>query len=179
MTEAQSYFDGLIGQGHPLDSATSLTQQYFPDFSPSVGAPATAPAPAMAAPVMVAPDPAPAPAPAMAAPAMAAPDPAPTPAPAMAVPVATQPVALVQPSGPTVIQTGGGGQTSTLLAYVLWFFLGWLGVHHLYIGRGIGIWLLSLITFQGLGFWWLIDLFLIPSSVSKRNQGSGQVVVVH
>ena len=161
MTEAQSYYDGLIGQGHPPDSATSLTQQYFPDFSPSVGAPAPAPAPAMAAPVMV------------------APDPAPTPAPAMAVPVATQPVALVQPSGPTVIQTGAGGQTSTLLAYVLWFFLGWLGVHHLYIGRGIGIWLLSLITFQGLGLWWLIDLFLIPSSVSKRNQGSGQVVVVH
>jgi hypothetical protein len=161
MTEAQSYYDGLIGQGHPPDSATSLTQQYFPDFSPSVGAPAPAPAPAMAAPVMVAPDPAPAP------------------APAMAVPVATQPVALVQPSGPTVIQTGAGGQTSTLLAYVLWFFLGWLGVHHLYIGRGIGIWLLSLITFQGLGLWWLIDLFLIPSSVSKRNQSSGQVVVVH
>ena len=165
MTDAQSYYEGLLAQGQTPESATQYTEQYYPGFAASA-APAPAPAPAMAAPAMV-------------APAMAAPDPAPAPAPAMAVPVATQPVALVQPGSPTVIQTGGGGQTSTLLAYVLWFFLGWLGIHHLYIGRGIGIWLLSLITFQGLGFWWLIDLFLIPSSVSKRNLGSGQVVVVH
>jgi TM2 domain-containing membrane protein YozV len=129
-------------------------------------------APAMAAPAMAAPAMA---APAMAAPAMAAPAMA---APAMANPVATQPVALAQPSGPTVIQAGAGGQTSTLLAYVLWFFLGWLGVHHLYIGRGIGIWLLSLISFQGLGLWWFIDLFLIPSSVSKRNQTGQQIYVL-
>ena len=163
MTDAQSYYEGLLAQGQTPESATQYTEQYYPGFAASAApapAPATAPAPAMAAPVMVAPDPAPAP------------------APAMAVPVATQPVALVQPGGPTVIQTGGGGQTSTLLAYVLWFFLGWLGIHHLYIGRGIGIWLLSLITFQGLGFWWLIDLFLIPSSVSKRNQTGQQIYVL-
>ena len=60
---------------------------------------------------------------------------------------------------------------SAILAYVLWFFLGVFGIHHLYMGRGVGVWLLSLITFQGLGLWWLIDLFLIPSSCSKVRGG--------
>ena len=79
-------------------------------------------------------------------------------------------------SQPTVITTGGGEQPSVLIAYLLWFFLGIIGIHHLYIGRGVGIWLLALITAQGLGFWWLADLFLIPSSCSKvRGQ---QTIVV-
>ena len=100
----------------------------------------------------------------------AAPEPAPAPAPTMGThmmgtpaviaPMAAQPVVVVQ-------QPMAGNQPSALVAYILWFFLGWIGVHHLFIGRGIGIWLLSLITFQGLGLWWLADLFLIPSSCSK------------
>ena len=60
---------------------------------------------------------------------------------------------------------------SAILAYVLWFFLGLFGIHHLYMGRGVGVWLLSLITLQGLGLWWLIDLFLIPSSCAKVRGG--------
>jgi len=56
---------------------------------------------------------------------------------------------------------------SVLVAYILWLFLGWIGIHHLYIGRGIGIWLVSIITFQGLGLWLLLDLFLIPSACSR------------
>jgi TM2 domain-containing membrane protein YozV len=80
--------------------------------------------------------------------------------PAVVAPMAVQPVVVVQ-------QTMVGSQPSTILAYVLWFFLGWIGIHHLYMGRGIGIWLLSLITLQGLTLWWFIDLFLIPSSCSK------------
>ena len=50
-------------------------------------------------------------------------------------------------------------------------FLGFLGVHHLYVGRGVGIFLVALITFQGFGFWWLADLFLIPGSCSKMRGG--------
>ena len=161
MDEAQTYYDGLVAQGHVPDQALQYTQQHYPGFQPAAAAVA-APAPAPA------PDPAFAadPAPAAAAPIAAAPA------------VAVQPVAMVQPSGPTVIQTSGAGQTSTLVAYLLWFFLGWIGIHHLYIGRGIGIWLLSLITLQGLGFWWFVDLFLIPSSVSKRNMSGQQIIVV-
>ena len=139
MTEAQTYYDGLIAQGHAPDSATQYTQQHYPEFVPAMAAPA--PAPMMAAP-----------APAMGAPMMGTP--------AVVAPMAAQPVVVVQ-------QTMVGSQSSALVAYVLWLFLGWIGIHHLYIGRGIGIWLLSLITLQGLGFWWFIDLFLIPSSCSK------------
>jgi hypothetical protein len=99
-----------------------------------------------------APAPAPAPVPVMGAPMMGTP--------AVVAPMAAQPVVVMQ-------QPMAGNNPSALVAYVLWFFLGWIGIHHLYIGRGIGIWLVSLITFQGLGLWWLVDLFLIPSSCSK------------
>ena len=58
-------------------------------------------------------------------------------------------------------------QPSVLVAYLLWFFLGGIGIHHLYMGRGVGIFLLAFITFQGLGILWIVDLFLIPSSCSK------------
>ena len=78
---------------------------------------------------------------------------------------------------PTVITTGGGGGgPDVIVAYVLWFFLGLLGVHHLYIGRGVGIWLVSLITFQGLGLWWIADLFLIPGSCS--NARGNQTIII-
>ena len=48
MTEAQTYYDGLITQGHTPESATQYTQQYYPGFAPGMAAPAPAPAPAPA-----------------------------------------------------------------------------------------------------------------------------------
>ena len=78
-----------------------------------------------------------------------------------------QPVAVAQPAMVAPVRH----PPSAILAYVLWFFLGLFGIHHLYMGRGVGVWLLSLITLQGLGLWWLIDLFLIPSSCSKVRGG--------
>lgn len=76
---------------------------------------------------------------------------------------------------PMVMAQHAQHRPSAILAYVLWFFLGLFGIHHLYMGRGVGVWLLSLVTFQGFGLWWLIDLFLIPSSCSKVR--GGMVVV--
>ncbi|MGB0725954.1 MAG: TM2 domain-containing protein [Candidatus Poseidoniaceae archaeon] len=78
-----------------------------------------------------------------------------------------QPVVMAQPAMVAPVRH----PPSAILAYVLWFFLGLFGIHHLYMGRGVGVWLLSLVTLQGLGFWWLIDLFLIPSSCSKVRGG--------
>ncbi|EPZ52802.1 TM2 domain-containing protein [Alicyclobacillus acidoterrestris] len=66
-------------------------------------------------------------------------------------------------------------QKSVALAYVLWFFLGYLGIHRMYCGRvGSGVAMLALTVFGMLtmsivvghllmmivGIWWLIDLFL-------------------
>jgi len=72
---------------------------------------------------------------------------------------------------------------STLITYVVWFFLGNLGGHRFLTGRvGAGALMLALhvlgwITLWvfGLGFlvwgvvglWWLIDAFLIPGWLSR------------
>jgi TM2 domain-containing membrane protein YozV len=73
---------------------------------------------------------------------------------------------------------------SALIAYLLWFFLGYLGAHRFYLGRfGSGLlmlllfglsWALTflLIGYAGLlviGIWWLVDAFLIPGMTSSYN----------
>lgn len=73
---------------------------------------------------------------------------------------------------------------STGVAYLLWFFLGMLGVHRFYLGRtgsGVAILLLTLLSgllmLVGVGFitmaipaiWVLIDVFLIPWMAHTYN----------
>ena len=72
----------------------------------------------------------------------------------------------------------GNKQPDVAIAYLLWFFLGFFGIHHLYIGRGVGIFILALITLQGFGIWWLIDALLIPGSIAKNNPVGQQVVMM-
>jgi TM2 domain-containing membrane protein YozV len=73
---------------------------------------------------------------------------------------------------------------SVLITYLLWFFLGWLGVHRFYLGRitsALAIAALGLIggglTIIGVGYlllglaavWLFLDIFLIPGMVSDYN----------
>ncbi len=58
---------------------------------------------------------------------------------------------------------------SILIAYILWFFLGYLGIHRFYCGRYI-TGLLWFFTGGLFGLGWLIDIFLIPSMVTSDNQ---------
>lgn len=75
---------------------------------------------------------------------------------------------------------------SLLVAYLLWFFLGYIGAHRFYLGRPVSalmmlalsgvVLVLTLITFGLLSFlwfivglWWLIDALLIPGIVAGRN----------
>lgn len=75
---------------------------------------------------------------------------------------------------------------STLVAYLLWWFVGWLGIHRFYLGEiGSGILMLLLfvislvltlilIGYVGLAIWWLwwvVDAFLIPGMVTSYNVG--------
>ena len=74
---------------------------------------------------------------------------------------------------------------SVLLAYLLWFFLGWFGVHRMYLGSWVsGLIMLALngistaLVFLLVGYlgyallvlWLLLDLFLIPGMVRRRNE---------
>lgn len=73
---------------------------------------------------------------------------------------------------------------STLIAYIIWFFLGWFGLHRMYLGKiASGIVMLALqavswlthfiligyIGFGILGLWWLIDAILIPGMTRDYN----------
>ncbi|MEI6160301.1 MAG: TM2 domain-containing protein [Roseococcus sp.] len=76
------------------------------------------------------------------------------------------------------------GSRSVVLAYLIWFFLGYGGVHRMYLGRWIsglvmlalfGLSLLLTIVFVGylgLGLimlWWVIDALLIPGMTQSAN----------
>jgi TM2 domain-containing membrane protein YozV len=63
---------------------------------------------------------------------------------------------------------------TALVAYILWFFLGWFGGHNFYLGRtGVAVAQLILsLTVVGLIItivWVLVDAFLIPSWVRQQN----------
>lgn len=47
-----------------------------------------------------------------------------------------------------------------LPAFLLCFFLGFLGAHRFYVGK-IGTAIAQIFTFGGLGVWWLVDFIMI------------------
>lgn len=51
----------------------------------------------------------------------------------------------------------GGDQMVVML--LLWFFLGGFAAHRWYAGKPAGWNILFILTFGGLGIWWLVDLF--------------------
>ncbi|MCK2216737.1 TM2 domain-containing protein [Actinomadura sp. ATCC 31491] len=59
---------------------------------------------------------------------------------------------------------------SWLVAVLLCFFLGALGVHRFYVGK-IGTGILQLVTLGGLGVWVLIDFIMILVGKFTDKQG--------
>lgn len=58
-----------------------------------------------------------------------------------------------------------------LVAFLLCFFLGGLGIHRFYVGK-IGTGVAQIFTLGGLGIWWLIDLIMIAISKFKDKSGN-------
>jgi hypothetical protein len=57
-----------------------------------------------------------------------------------------------------------------VVALLLSFFIGYLGVDRFYLGQTwLGI--LKLVTLGGLGIWWLIDLISIATGSMRDDQG--------
>ena len=85
-------------------------------------------------------------------------------------------IVLVNKSKTDPIKTHNSNKANTssdkdfLPTMLLCFFLGGLGIHRFFVGkRGTGI--LMLITFGGLGIWWLIDLIMIAIGSFKDIEG--------
>ena len=62
------------------------------------------------------------------------------------------------------------GSKSWLVALLLCFFLGVIGVHRFYVGK-IGTGILQIVTFGGFGIWVLIDLIMIVVGKFTDKQG--------
>ncbi len=61
------------------------------------------------------------------------------------------------------------------VAYLLWLFFGWFGVHRFYAGETKTAVIQLLLTLSVIGFlgsfvWWMIDAFLVPDMVNDHNQ---------
>jgi TM2 domain-containing membrane protein YozV len=68
------------------------------------------------------------------------------------------------------VATSNISSKSRLVALLLCFFLGVLGVHRFYVGK-IGTGILQILTFGGLGIWALIDMIIIIVGSFKDKEG--------
>ena len=64
----------------------------------------------------------------------------------------------------------GMSERRILPAFLLCFFLGVFGAHRFYAGK-IGTGILELLTFGGLGIWWLVDMILILTGSFRDGEG--------
>ena len=68
----------------------------------------------------------------------------------------------------TVERGTGKRKVNWLLVLLMSIFFGMLGVDRFIMGK-VGTGILKLITFGGLGIWWLVDLILIASKYEFKN----------
>lgn len=72
------------------------------------------------------------------------------------------------PSGPPAAATPS--PRSFIATWMFAWLLGFLGVDRFYLGK-VGTGIVKLLTFGGLGIWWLIDLILTLAGVQRDKEG--------
>lgn len=75
-------------------------------------------------------------------------------------------------------------EKSFVLAYIIWFFLGILGVHRIYLEKyttGLIIMACTLLSFLTFGLsakiawiWWLVDIYFTYEYTKKYNENNDQ-----
>ena len=78
--------------------------------------------------------------------------------------------ATVSSSNAGVVSNQATSDKDFVPTMLLCFFLGGLGIHRFFVGK-MGTGILMLITFGGLGIWWLIDLIMIAIGSFKDIEG--------
>lgn len=69
----------------------------------------------------------------------------------------------------------GQARKDTVVYYLLWFFLGLLGIHKFYLGKvGLGVAYIFTAGFLGIGL--LIDLFNGANEVKKHNEQAAMTI---
>lgn len=68
-------------------------------------------------------------------------------------------------------------EKSNGVMWLLWFFTGGIGGHRYYLGD-IGYAIAMTFTLGGLGFWSLIDAFLISGRLRKKNEEIERDIIV-
>ncbi len=76
----------------------------------------------------------------------------------------------VQAAAPTPAATGETSEKLRLVALLLCFFLGGLGIHRFYVGK-IGTGILWLVTLGFLGIGTIVDFILILAGAFKDKEG--------
>lgn len=61
-------------------------------------------------------------------------------------------------------------EKSGIVALLLCFFVGFLGIHRFYVGK-VGTGILQIITFGGFGIWVLVDLIMIILGKFEDSNG--------
>jgi len=82
-----------------------------------------------------------------------------------------QPQQISSGAGPVSPEVRFAKRKSQSVAFLLSYFLGWLGVDRFYLGF-LGVGILKLLTCGGCGIWALIDIILIGSGSMKDSDGN-------
>lgn len=89
--------------------------------------------------------------------------------------ISNRAIACPRCGAPTGARPAGASPKSRLVALLLCFFFGWLGIHRFYVGK-IGTGVLELLTIGGFGIWACVDFILII--LGEFTDKEGRTIIV-